>query len=181
MSALVLMSGGLDSYACAHFLKKSGRKPTGLFINYGQAALRRERAAVKKITDRLKLKISEISLGLNRSFGEGEVPGRNGLFAMAAIAASPKNTSLIAMGIHAGTPYYDCSELFVERMDHFVTEYSQGAIRFSAPFATWSKDQIFQYFVDAGLDISLTYSCERGGKPCGECPSCRDRARYHAR
>jgi len=27
MSALVLMSGGVDSYACTHFLKKSGREP----------------------------------------------------------------------------------------------------------------------------------------------------------
>jgi 7-cyano-7-deazaguanine synthase len=181
MTALVLMSGGVDSYACAHFLKKSGLKPFALFVNYGQAALKRERAAVKKIAADLKVKQSEISLDLNRPFGEGEVPGRNGLFAMAAIAASPKGTSLIAMGIHAGTTYYDCSELFVERMDHFISEYTQGAIRFAAPFATWSKSQVFDYFYGAGLDISLPYSCERGGTPCGKCTSCLDRARNHAR
>jgi 7-cyano-7-deazaguanine synthase len=181
MSALVLMSGGVDSYACAHFLKTSGHRPMGLFVNYGQAALRRERTALKRIAKRLKVKTIEISLDLNRPFGEGEVPGRNGLFAMAAIAASPKGTSLIAMGIHAGTPYYDCSQLFVERMDDFIREYSQGAIRFAAPFSDWSKSQIFDYCYNSNLDIALSYSCERGGNPCGSCSSCQDRTRHDAR
>lgn len=174
-NAAVLISGGVDSFACAHLIKRAGKKPTGIFVDYGQAALRRERAAVKRVTSSLNMRFTEIRFQLNKSFGIGEIRGRNGLLILAALAAAPENTSVIATGVHAGTPYYDCSPTFINRMDEFVGEYTQGAVRLFAPFLTWSKAEVFAYSRQAALDLSITYSCESGGPACKKCLSCLDR------
>src|SRR5207302_448568 len=119
-----------DSYACAHFFKNSlKRSPTALFVDYGQTAARSERKAFDRITISLGSKALFASLNLQREFGAGLIPGRNGLLIMAALAAAPKRTSAIAIGIHSGTTYYDCSEHFLKRVDEFVQEYSSGAVR----------------------------------------------------
>jgi len=182
MTALILMSGGVDSYACAHFFKSQlKRSPTAFFVDYGQGAARNERKAFDRVAAALGGKTLFASLNLQRKFGTGLIPGRNGLLIMAALAIAPKRTSSIAIGIHSGTNYYDCSEHFLKRADEFVQEYSNGAVRVSAPFLHWSKRQIFNYCLEKQLDLSLTYSCEKGGKPCGKCASCRDRNAFDAR
>ena len=53
---------------------------------------------------------------------------------------------------------------------------SQGAVQIGAPFADWSKSEVFAYARTIGLPIDLTYSCEVGGaRECGKCLSCIDR------
>lgn len=175
-AALVLLSGGIDSMACAHFLLRQDFAVGALHIDYGQLARRFEAQAASSVAANLNIPVSVVSLHLPLIHTIGEVRGRNGLFAMAALAASEQKTSVIATGIHSGTTYYDCSPPFVERMDAVIQEYTSGHTRYFCPFLNWSKSDIYDYCVQHRLNIQLTYSCESGTDPvCGICASCRDR------
>jgi 7-cyano-7-deazaguanine synthase len=179
--ATVLLSGGIDSAACAHFLKKSFFVEA-LFVDYGQAASQQELIASRAIATALEISWSTALAKLGKHFGVGEVPVRNGLLVMLAAASCSPHTNLVAMGIHAGTPYYDCSPAFAEKIDLLLQEYSRGQLQFFAPFLEWSKLEVYEYCRGENLDLSSTYSCQAGGNiPCGCCLSCQDRVRLNAR
>jgi 7-cyano-7-deazaguanine synthase len=79
---------------------------------------------------------------------------------------------LLAIGIHAGTSYYDCSPSFLSRVEVLVRECSDGRVSVVAPFIEWSKDDVYSYFKAAQLPLHETYSCEAGVVPsCGDCAS----------
>lgn len=175
-SAVVLLSGGIDSAACAHLLDHDGYDVSCVFVDYGQAAAEAEGRASEALAGRLGLKITSHKISPARVFDKGEIGGRNGFLIMTALLLSGPSTNVIAIGIHAGTPYYDCSPAFATLMDRVLAEYSDGRLRLCTPFLHWTKSNIVDYYRDAGLPIELTYSCEIGHPhPCGRCPSCRDR------
>lgn len=172
----VLMSGGIDSYACAHFLISQGKDVHGMFIDYGQAAAKFERHSVEQISGLLGIPISYFTVTGCTPFAAGEIVGRNAFFISSALLFVPKKSGLIAIGIHSGTPYYDCSPSFLEIMARLVGEQTDGAIKVVAPFLKWTKNDIFAYFRAAGLSLPATYSCEAGVEiGCGKCASCADR------
>jgi 7-cyano-7-deazaguanine synthase len=174
--AIVLFSGGIDSTACAHFLKAQNFAVRGLFIDYSQAAAEQERRAVEFLAPLLSIPVRVLRIcGLDDS-GPGELIGRNGLLISAALFASKGRRCTIATGIHAGTPYYDCSEQFLNRMNSLALAQTDGGVSVLAPFASWNKRDIFDYAASEDLPLDRTYSCENGTLPtCGRCASCRDR------
>jgi len=177
MNTIVLFSGGIDSGACAHYLAREKHEVHPLFVDYGQRAATPEAAAANKLSCALGLKLHSLNISTGRSFGAGEIRGRNAFLVFSAILSPLYNEPCtIALGIHSGTPYYDCTVAFLDSVDRLVTEQSDGRARVIAPFLTWSKRNIFEYFKESELPLELTYSCEAGETPpCGECLSCRDR------
>ncbi len=176
-TAAVLLSGGLDSAACAHFLKKRGMRVQGVFISYGQASDRIERAAATRIATHLAIPLAKYTVKGGQSFRSGELAGRNAFLISAALFLLPKKPTLLAVGIHAGSPYYDCSQDFLERMGELIRAQTDGRVGLTAPFHEWSKAQLFDYFLTTKIPLRLTYSCESGKRPpCGRCLSCRDRS-----
>jgi 7-cyano-7-deazaguanine synthase len=170
------MSGGIDSAACAHLLRSQGMAVDGLFINHGQAAAEPEARAVAALTDHLGIGLRKAGLLWSRPFGPGELPGRNAFLIFTALLVSGGRSGLLGLGLHAGTPYYDCSEAFVTSIGQLVAEHTDGRVSLVVPFVTWTKKEVYDYFVSAGLPINATYSCEAGKEPpCGACASCRDR------
>lgn len=111
------------------------------------------------------------------------VPFRNGLFLSAAASvALSKNCSVIYYGAHhddaAGNAYPDCSEEFVNAMNHSIVLGSGGDVRIEAPFVRWNKAQIVAEGLRLQVPYELTWSCYEGGdKPCGKCGTCLDRIR----
>lgn len=111
------------------------------------------------------------------------VPFRNGLFLSAAASvALSKNCSVIYYGAHhddaAGNAYPDCSEEFVNTMNHSIVLGSGGDVRIEAPFVRWNKAQIVAEGLRLQVPYQLTWSCYEGGdKPCGKCGTCLDRIR----
>lgn len=109
------------------------------------------------------------------------VPFRNGLFLSAAASvALSKNCSVIYYGAHhddaAGNAYPDCSEEFVNAMNHSIVLGSGGDVRIEAPFVRWNKAQIVAEGLRLQVPYQLTWSCYEGGdKPCGKCGTCLDR------
>lgn len=174
--ALVLMSGGIDSAACAHLLVRQRIKVKAVFIEYGQAAARMERRAVEALSARMNLPLVSFSVQGGPPFSAGELPGRNVFLIFSAIFLTRQRSGLVAVGIHSGTPYYDCSQAFIESTSRLVGDHFDGALVLVAPFVKWSKEEVFGYFVSAGLPLGLTYSCQAGtDPPCGTCASCNDR------
>jgi 7-cyano-7-deazaguanine synthase len=178
-SAIVLLSGGIDSFACAHFLLVSGLSVRCLFIRFGQAAEQEEIRASQRVGSELGLHIEIGQVHLDRNFGAGEVPGRNALLAFTALPLL-RGPGLVSLGIHAGVPYYDCSPKFAERLDVIIQECTNGAVKFYAPLINWSKGDIIEYCHSNRLNLAITYSCEEGASaPCGRCASCRDRMAHN--
>lgn len=174
--AIVLLSGGIDSAACAAFLAAQGMRVTAVFVDHGQAAAKLESAAVSAIAVELSIEVQRLAFCGADHFGAGEVTGRNGFLVFAALLAAHAHSGVIALGLHAGTPYYDCSPAFLEIINRIVAEYTDNRVQVIAPFIDWTKQDVFDYFVMSGLDIGRTYSCERGESPtCGYCASCLDR------
>jgi 7-cyano-7-deazaguanine synthase len=172
---LLLLSGGLDSMACGHFLKSRNYCVETLFINYHQKAADEELLAASEIAKCLDLKLNTVVLEHSSQFIQGEIQGRNAFFISTALMLAHSGITSIAIGIHDNTPYYDCSNAFLKRMDDLVSEYTSGRIRLIAPFITWNKQDIFNYCKQEQLPHYLTYSCENGGKEkCGRCLTCKD-------
>jgi 7-cyano-7-deazaguanine synthase len=174
--AIVLLSGGIDSAACAWCLRDHGYSVRGLFVDYGQRAAPLEKNSAQALSKALEIALDCVSLASPAGFGAGETTGRNAFLVFAALLTSRLHSGVIAMGIHSGTPYYDCSTAFVQSIDRLLAEHTDGRVRLSTPFITWSKKNIFDYYKASGLSIELTYSCESGQMPtCGTCLSCLDR------
>ncbi len=111
------------------------------------------------------------------------VPFRNGLFlSSAASMALSLGCSVLYYGAHhddwAGNAYPDCSQDFVDAMNHAIVEGTGGELRMEAPFVQWSKADIVKRGLQLGVPYELTWSCYEGGeKPCGVCGTCIDRTR----
>jgi 7-cyano-7-deazaguanine synthase len=177
--ATVLFSGGIDSTACIRFFLDREYEVRAIFVNFGQAAAPAESRAVELLKERLEVPVTTIQVAPVSSFGTGELQGRNAFLIFAAILMGGCHDGLLAIGIHAGTPYYDCSPPFIETVNTLVKECTNGHVSVAAPFVRWSKDDVYSFFSNLNLPLSFTYSCEAGAMPpCGQCASCKDRVRF---
>jgi|SRR5215510_14048916 len=175
----VLFSGGIDSTACIRFFLDRGHDVRGVFVKFGQAAEYAEARAVEALKDTLGISVSVVTAKSELSFGAGELVGRNAFLIFTAILMGGCREGLLAIGIHAGTPYYDCSPAFLDRANALVRECTNDRVNLIAPFVRWSKDDVYSYFSSLRLPLSHTYSCEEGTTPpCGQCASCADRMRF---
>jgi 7-cyano-7-deazaguanine synthase len=180
--ALVLMSGGIDSACCAHFLKSKGYHVNGLFIDFGQLASESEAEKSKEVAKWISCDLNEIKVQIPSSnlSSDGEIVGRNAFLLSSALMFNSGTASVIGIGIHAGTPYYDCGSAFLDRMCLIVREYTGGKCHLSAPFIDWNKQEVYSYAKSIKLPIEITYSCEaKSNGVCGVCRSCKDRELYN--
>lgn len=177
---LVLLSGGIDSAALIHYYRSQNTPVCALHIIYGQPASRRELQAAQAIAEHynIELRIGQIEPPLARRGDEYYC--RNAILVLMACATLLSGVNRVALGVHAGTVYYDCSEGFIADMQRLVDGYFGGTVTVVAPFLWWNKSEIYFYCKNHGVPINLTYSCERNDdEPCGLCPSCYDRRRLY--
>jgi len=170
----VLVSGGVDSAVLLSFLKSDNRELSALFVDYGQPASQRELVASRKIAEDAGIPYRHVRIvGLDVP-PEGEIPGRNSL--LVSVAASRFPGADIAIGIHAGTGYLDCSEGQVEIWQRSLDHQYGGTARLIAPFVRMDKSEVVALGVSLRVSFESTYSCEVGRKdPCMKCRSCLDR------
>lgn len=178
---LVLLSGGLDSAACLNFFIDIGRPTSCLFIDYQQPAIKQESCAAKSIANYYDVALYKAQWRGQSVKNSGFIAARNAFLLMAALMECPKQITTVALGIHAGTNYPDCSPAFLDLMQNIFNIYSKGSIRLAAPFVDWKKADIWEYAQSNGIPIDKTYSCEAGQTPtCGHCLSCLDRKEFEA-
>lgn len=172
--ALVLASGGLDSSTAIALAKRSFDRVVALFVDFGQPSALAENRALQAITAHFNVQLLQVHYEGGR-FHDGEIRGRNAFLHHIALLEFPAPRGTVISGIHAGTPYADCSPEFVESMQRSFDLNARGEIQVSAPFIAFSKLEIAQMARELDVPTGVTYSCESANHPCLECASCRDR------
>lgn len=187
--AVVLLSGGLDSYTAAAVARRDGFSLSALSFNYGQRhahELVAARAVAKAlgVSRHLELALdltriggsaltsNEIDVPKNRPIDPAEipstyVPARNTIFLSVAMGwAEVLESSDIFIGVNAldYSGYPDCRPEFIhafEAMARLATRAGvQGqSLTVHTPLLTLSKADIIRLGTSLGLDYGLTHSC----------------------
>ena len=208
-TAVVLLSGGLDSMVCAGIARERGFSVIALTIDYNQRhriELDAARAIAAKLAER------QITLPLDlRAFGGsaltddidvpkqgvGEgipvtyVPARNTIFLGLALGlAEASGARDIFIGVNAldYSGYPDCRPEFIaglEKVANLATKAGVEGDRFTihAPLQHMSKAEIAREAERLGLDVALSHSCYDplpDGRHCGRCDACRLRSKGFA-
>jgi 7-cyano-7-deazaguanine synthase len=174
----VLLSGGVDSALVASLLLGDGWLVRALWVDYGQPAAPAERMASRALAVHYALEWQEAAVGGLMVPPEGEIPGRNDLLVAAAHARAPGWS--VAIGVHTEAPYPDCSREWLGAWQSVLDVQHHGVVALLAPLAGLSKPEVLALAHELQVPMTLTYSCERGPSPCGQCLSCRDRHNDHA-
>ena len=169
----VLLSGGIDSSTVAALLIREDRSAEAIFVDYGQLAASEERSASQTIANHYGLPWQEVVLRGIEYDCDGEMRGRNDLLIAVCLAVS--DAAQIAIGIHSGTPYADCSEAHSLAWQRLLDVEYAGARRVFAPLLGMTKGEVVALARSLEVPMALTRSCEYSGSPCGRCCSCRDR------
>lgn len=176
LNVVVLLSGGLDSAALLAHYRAHRRRVTALHVDYGQAARLSEWAAARRIATRYEVPVARVVADVGLVARNGEYLGRNALLVAVAAGRVAATPALVALGIHAGVPYYDCGSSFVADMQRILDGYFDGAVQLDTPFVDITKPEVYAWCRAHRVPVHLTYSCERRSRrSCGACPSCRDR------
>jgi 7-cyano-7-deazaguanine synthase len=186
--AVVLLSGGLDSYTAAAIARADGFELCALTIRYGQRHAREiqsARAVAKalRVERHVELDVDLRALGgssltsdapvpKDRAIDPAEipstyVPARNTVFLSLALAwAETLGARDIVIGVNAldYSGYPDCRPEYIaafERMSTLATRAGVEGARFTihTPLLTLSKAEIIRRGVALGLDYGLTHSC----------------------
>lgn len=173
--ALLLCSGGLDSTACIQYYQDLGYTINPLFIRFGHPAESYELKSARKVCTHFGLNLKDVGIETRESrIKSGELVGRNLMLISNALFHIEENT-VIVIGVHSGTQYYDCSFGFINKLNDLINEMTNGVVRLEAPFVDWQKHQIWEYCKIKNVPTELTYSCEKGVLPrCGKCETCID-------
>lgn len=179
INVIVCCSGGIDSTALIHYYLEKGYQVRCVHFDYGQPALKAEVKALKRIEKHFGIKVEPLVLRPKPKYSSsGECYGRNALFILSAISLMKKPKTLISLGIHSNSIYYDSSDVFVQQLQEILNGYFDGLARLDVPLLKFTKRDIVEYCVRNEIPLDLTYSCDRSStKPCGKCLSCKERAR----
>ena len=210
MRAVVLLSGGLDSYTAAAVARRDGCELYALTVRYGQLhALEIESARrVGRNLDvarHVELDVNLAAFGGSSLLGDGEipadrddigassipstyVPARNTIFLSLALAfAEVSGAERIVIGVNAldYSGYPDCRPDYLEAFERMALLATRAGVegrplRVHAPLLQLSKAEIIRLGRDLGLDYGLTLSCYSPGPEGQPCGRC-DSCRLRAR
>ena len=185
--AVVLLSGGLDSYTAAAIAKAAGFDLYALTVEYGQRHAH-EILAARKVAERLgvnwhrEMAVDLGSLGGSALVGDGEVPkdgprqdtipatyvpARNTvLLALALAWAEVLGAFEIVIGVNAVdySGYPDCRPEFIEAFERTAALATKAGVRggrfkVRAPLISMTKAEIIGRGLALGLDFGITHSC----------------------
>jgi 7-cyano-7-deazaguanine synthase len=198
--AVVLLSGGLDSYTAAAIARADGFRLFALTVRYGQRHAA-EIDAARQVASSLGVERHiEVHVGLSAIGGSSltsdapvpkdraiipteipstYVPARNTVFLALALGwAEVRGAHDIVIGVNVldYSGYPDCRPEFVaafERLASLATARGVHGERFRvhAPLQMMTKAQIIRRGLELRLDYSLTHSCYDPG-PAGPCGRC---------
>jgi 7-cyano-7-deazaguanine synthase len=208
--AVVLLSGGLDSYTAAAIAARDGYELYALTVRYGQVHAR-EVDAARNVARALgakkhaELEVDLASLGGSALVGAGEipkdrdlehqhgipstyVPARNTVFLSLALAwAEVVGATAIIIGVNAldYSGYPDCRPEYLQAFERLASLATRagvegGMLRILAPLLHMSKAEIVRTGMTLGLDYGLTHSCYDPAPDGRSCGRC-DSCRLRAK
>ena len=205
-TAVLLVSGGMDSCVTAASAISDGYRPAFLHINYGQRTKSRELKAFNEIADhyhvdkKLVVDITHLSeIGgscltdqtievpdadvENEDIPISYVPFRNAnILAIATSWAEVLGATAIYVGAveEDSSGYPDCRRSFFDAFENTIETGTKPDthIKIITPLITLSKKDIVEKGIVLEAPLHLTWSCYQNEDiPCGECDSCALRAR----
>jgi len=132
-------------------------RTTTKYQHYLLTTINLEQTAAKAIAKHYKIELKCIAIS-GCHIADGYIPARNSFLLSLALMNFKYTHGVIAIGIHAGTPYSDCSPLFKDVMQELFDLYENGRIRIDAPFLTWKKSEIWDYAQLQKVPLHLTHS-----------------------
>jgi 7-cyano-7-deazaguanine synthase len=199
ISAVVLLSGGMDSCVCAALAARD-HDAAAVHVSYGQRTEARERQSFEAICDRLGIHdrlavqnealraiggsaLTDPSIDVPESHALGGgvpvtyVPFRNAHFLSIAVSWAEV---LGAQNIYIGavepdsSGYPDCRPAYYQAFNEVVkTGTKDGYIQILTPLIAMRKAQIVTLGLELGAPFDLTWSCyQREDRACGVCDSC---------
>jgi 7-cyano-7-deazaguanine synthase len=208
--AIVLLSGGLDSFTAAAITAADGYELYALSIRYGQIH-EREIAAARAAADalgvarHLELAVDLAAFGGSALVGDGAipkdralesehgipstyVPARNTVFLSLALAwAEVVSATAIVIGVNAldYSGYPDCRPEYLDAFERLAALATKAGVegrplRILAPLLHLSKADIIRRGFTLGLDYSITHSCYDPTESGAPCGRC-DSCRLRAK
>jgi 7-cyano-7-deazaguanine synthase len=202
-SAIVLLSGGLDSSTVLAIARSRGFACRTLAVSYGQRhavelqAARRISASLGALEHRqMHVDLADIggsaltdaNIAVPEQPAQGipvtYVPARNTLFLSLALGwAEVAGSRDIFIGVNAVdySGYPDCRPAFIAAFEQLAAVATRAGVegarfRIHAPLLEMSKADIIRAGTALGVDYAATISCYQAndaGEACGRCDSCR--------
>jgi 7-cyano-7-deazaguanine synthase len=172
-----------------------------LFLDYGQRALVRERAAVVDIVGYYGLPLQEVDVtwlrdlappgmrglaepapdeqeaGPLESLDDVWIPNRNGVFVnVAAAFAESYGCDEIVTGFNReeAVEFPDNSPEYVAAINRCLEYSTRSGVRVASYTADLTKREIIRKGIELSAPLGAIWSCYRGGeRMCGDCGSCR--------
>lgn len=187
--AVVLLSGGLDSYTAAAVAKRDGRDLYALSVRYGQRHVHELQAARRVAAHLGVARHIDIDLDLSRFGGSAltddiavpkdrplshvdqipvtYVPARNTIFLALALGwAEVLEAGEIVIGVNAldYSGYPDCRPEFIRAFGQLAALATRAGtegrhITIRTPLIHLTKAEIIRLGLSLGLDYGLTHSC----------------------
>jgi 7-cyano-7-deazaguanine synthase len=185
--AVLLLSGGLDSYTAGALANSDGYQLYALTVRYGQVHAReisaaREVAKALRVAKHIELEVPLSTFGGSALVGDGAipkdrsiddeipptyVPARNTVFLSLALAWSEVLAAdAIVIGVNAldYSGYPDCRPAYIDAFERLASLATKAGVegkrlRVLAPLQMLSKADIIRRGSGMGLDYSLTISC----------------------
>lgn len=206
MTAIVLVSGGMDSCVTAAMAAAENDELAMLHISYGQRTEERERRAFNEIADHYDVAIRlDVSIEYLAEIGGSSltdpsidvseadldstkiptsyVPFRNAnMLAIATSWAEAIGATSIYIGAVAedSSGYPDCRPEFYQAFQKVIDTGTrrESCIEIRTPIIHFSKAEIVRKAVSLNAPLHLTWSCYRSSEQaCGTCDSCALRLR----
>ena len=188
MKAVLLLSGGLDSYTAGAMGRRDGYELYALTVRYGQVHAReieaaRDVARNLRVVKQVELDVNLAAFGGSTLVGAGEipkdrelesagipstyVPARNTIFLSLALGwAEVVDADAIVLGVNAldYSGYPDCRPEYLAAFERLATLATRAgiegrSIEIKAPLLRLSKSEIIREGISLGLDYGLTHSC----------------------
>jgi len=207
--AVVLLSGGLDSYTAAAIARAEGHALYALTVRYGQVHAREidaARAVARALgaARHLELAVDLAAVGGSALTGAGDVPkdrpldeggipatyvpARNTVLLSLALAwAEVVGAEAIVLGVNAVdySGYPDCRPEYLAAFERLAALATRAGVEgrplnVVAPLATLTKADIIRRGIALGLDYGLTHSCYDPARDGSPCGRC-DSCRLRAK
>jgi len=188
MRAVVLLSGGLDSYTAAAIARADGFELYALSVLYGQRHAReldaaRAVAAALGVARHLELPVDLRAIGGSSLTGDRDVPrdrdltateipstyvpARNTIFLSLALGwAEVVGATGLVIGVNAldYSGYPDCRPEFIRAFEELAALATRAGVegtsfKIHTPLISMSKAEIIRRGLQLGLDYSITHSC----------------------
>jgi len=203
MNAVVLLSGGLDSYTAAAIVQQQGFSLNALTVRYGQQheqelSAARAVARALRVDQHRELTVDLAAFGGSSSAKPDDqstsgipstyVPARNSVLLSLALAwAEAIGARDLVIGVNAVdySGYPDCRQVFIHAFERLAAVATKAGVEgevftVHAPLMQLSKANIIRQGIALNLDYGLTHSCydpKLDGQQCKTCDSCLLRAR----